>query len=86
MEQRMPRPWRAWAGTQAKQDCVAQWRARGGDSRRIGGLTDVLQDAAYRDAIGHERDDPHIGTALRTGDRRLLVNACRQHGPEVTGG
>ena len=46
----------------------------------------VLQDAAYRDAICHERDDPHIGTALGTGERRRLVNARQQQGSEITGG
>ncbi len=27
MEQWTPKPWRAWTGTQAKYDCVAQGRA-----------------------------------------------------------
>ena len=37
-----------------------RWAACRSESRRIGGLADVLQDAAYRDAISYEGDDARI--------------------------
>ena len=46
----------------------------------------MLQYAAYRHTICQEGDNAHIGAAMRTGEWRRLVNACQEHGPQVTGG
>ncbi len=58
------------------------------ETLKLNGITIDLhwqadQYVSYGDAIGHERDGSlHAGTALRTGERRRLVDTCQQHGPE----
>ncbi len=51
------------------------------NSRRLGRFADVLQCSAYRNAVGDEGDDAHVGAAMRASERRRLAKACPERSP-----
>ncbi len=65
---------------------VPLWRSPGGgDSGRGSGLADRLQDGPYVHRLGNKGDDPHIGPALRAGQRKNSPGANFRASPPGRG-
>ena len=60
-----------------------RWPACGGYARGLGVDTDVVQNLLDLCALGNERDQAHLPTTHRAQQRKNLVDACDQNGPQI---
>jgi hypothetical protein len=57
--------------------------ARRGDSRRLAGFTDVLENLLHGGRLVDEGYDAHLGVADRAEQRECVIDARQKHGPQL---